>query len=147
MDELFVTKLYRTAKKLAKYLPVYLYNFDYYLEKVNNIDQATIKGKVYHGAELQYLFYTNGSTPRNFTKDSKEWYGINWVLNLWTDFAKSKDRIPHFYHLGLNWKPIVGSTVNYLRINEEMNIGVNPLEKRMTFWEGLYDFYGIKLEF
>lgn len=72
--------------------------------------------------------------------DSVEEKTIKRMTILWTNFAKygnpnpvDKDEL-----INVTWTPIIGDNMNYLDINEELKMCVNPEKERMKFWDDVF---------
>lgn len=63
------------------------------------------------------------------------------LTKLWSNFAKYSD--PNSKEnteiLKVEWKPVMKDELNFINIDEELTVGVNPEAERMAFWDRLYE--------
>lgn len=65
------------------------------------------------------------------------------LVNLWANFAKFGNPNPRGRSelIDIEWEPVGGNGLNYLNIDAELSLGVNPEAERMQFWDELYNDY------
>lgn len=95
-----------------------------------------------HADELSYLFKCR-MLPGDMEPDSPEEVISKRLVKLWTNFArfgnpnsKEDDEL-----LNVEWEPVGRDDLNYLNIDRDLSVGVNPEAARMEFWDQLYDNY------
>lgn len=95
-----------------------------------------------HADELGYLFKTI-SQVENFKPGSAEEVIMKRLTKLWTNFAKYGDPNPKETNdlINIRWEPTGSNGLNYLNIDRELSVGVNPDAERMEFWDKIYDDY------
>lgn len=61
------------------------------------------------------------------------------ITKLWTNFARYGKPTPEKDALiGVEWKPVTSEKeMNFLSIDEELTMGVNPDWRRMAFWDNI----------
>lgn len=81
--------------------------------------------------------------PVEVKSGSPEEITIRRLVKFWTNFARygnpnstEKDEL-----LNIEWEPVSRDGLNYLNIDKDLSIGVNPETERMEFWDKLYDNY------
>lgn len=94
-----------------------------------------------HADELAYLF--KPQTMGSLQSGSPEEVMVKRLTKLWTNFAKYGNPNPRTTDdlLEIEWKPVQKSGLNYLNIDTEVSVGVNPDAARMKFWDQLYEDY------
>lgn len=65
------------------------------------------------------------------------------LITLWSNFARfgnpnSKEKNDL---LKVEWEPVGRDGFNYLNINRDLTVGINPEAERMRFWDELYEKY------
>lgn len=131
--------------KIAPEVPIYFFKLNLYTSLNTLYPIPLYSGKNYtvHGDDLHYLYSTGEKL--NLDPKSNEYIGINRMVKLWTTFAKSKnaypipDNDPLFKNV--EWKPVEPQQFNYLHIQSDLVLEVNPNEERFVFWEKLYRRY------
>lgn len=92
-----------------------------------------------HADELSYLFKSK------FVSEVKPGSLVETIIirmsRLWTNFAKYADPNPKEKDgfLEIEWKPVAKNELNYLNIDDELTVGVNPDGERIEFWDNLYE--------
>nr|WCC58162.1 carboxylesterase [Pharsalia antennata] len=138
-DDLFNRAIRRTVIDQSKYVPVYFYKFSYNgpLGSPNRSEEG-----VGHAEEINYLFrsYPNATIP------SSDIITRTRMVKLWTNFAKFMNPTPsidstldHIIWLPSNTIP---NNQLYLDIDKELEIKLNPFNRHMRFWDGIYEKYG-----
>lgn len=79
----------------------------------------------------------------NLKPGSAEEVTMKRLTKLWTNFAKYGNPNPQESDdlLNIEWEPVGKDGLNYLNIDKDLSIGVNPEAERMEFWDRLYDKY------
>lgn len=59
------------------------------------------------------------------------------MITMWTNFARNGNPNPSTRDslINVEWKPVKANTINYLDIDVELIVGINPEKERMTFWD------------
>lgn len=68
------------------------------------------------------------------------------MVKLWTTFAKSGDpnsKDDPLFH-NVVWKPMKSNNLYYLHIHQNLQLLTNIYADRMTFWDEIYEKYGMK---
>lgn len=88
--------------------------------------------------DLGYLF-KNHRTP-NITEGSIEDISIDRMVKLWTNFATYGSPTPDRKDSLLNvvWPVATKDILNYVEIGNKLSIGQNPDQKRIKFWDKIY---------
>ncbi|XP_018579198.1 esterase FE4-like [Anoplophora glabripennis] len=138
-DDLFNRAVRRTVIDQSKYVSVYFYKFSYtgLLGAPNRSQEGAG-----HGEETSYLF----RTYPNFTVSPDDIRTRSRMVKLWTNFAKFLLPTPSIDPLLENviWLPsnVIPNNELYLDIDKDVEIKLNPFNKRMKFWDGIYKKYG-----
>ncbi|KAI7815369.1 carboxylesterase [Rhyzopertha dominica] len=148
-DDQFIRGIYESAKIHSRYAPTYLYQFSYAGFKLGK--RALIiptKRKfegVGHAEEVWYMWSRldlQDFDPDDLTIREK-------FLKMWTNFAKTGRNPTPVKDPALDnviWPPINlrsnNGSVQYLDIDIKMAVKLNPHDKRMQFWDGIYKKYG-----
>ncbi|GLV42339.1 alpha-Esterase-9 [Carabus blaptoides fortunei] len=141
-DLMFYRGLYTTIKHHLKHSehPTYFYRFsaDTDLNWNKSFGKITTPGAA-HMDDLGYLFKT--TFLPNFKEKSKEDMLVQKMVQLWTNFAKNGNPNPTEDNTNIDviWKPAKENELHYLEINEELTLGSNPDQERMTFWDEITD--------
>jgi carboxylesterase type B len=90
---------------------------------------------VMHGDELLYLF-KNDLFPRVFENEDEEKLS-NYMVTLWTNFAKFGEPTPFHSDETVYWKPVGNRENNYMDLKPEPELKQNVAAERMRFWERL----------
>ncbi|XP_030024687.2 venom carboxylesterase-6 [Manduca sexta] len=101
-----------------------------------------------HGDEMGYLFYFSRINYR-LDEGSTELLVSRKMVQMWTNFAKTGNPTPPVDYesvVDFKWLPINGSTshIDYLDITGNFTMEANPEEKRISFWNWLYENYASK---
>lgn len=92
-----------------------------------------------HADDLAYLF--KFEAIKGLRPGSPEEVTVKRLTKLWTNFAKTGNPNPRTPDelIQIEWEPVGKNGLNYLNIDKELSIGVNPDAERMNFWEQLYE--------
>ncbi|XP_026477127.1 carboxylesterase 4A-like [Ctenocephalides felis] len=143
-DQMFVVGIDNTVKLQSETssTPIYYYKFSF--DGDLNLAKALLFIK-YKGAchtdELFYLFKVAG-LPLPLLPINPAAITLRRMVRMWTNFSKSGKPTPYRETLLNNviW-PRITKTINYLDIDENFVLGVNPYSDRMTFWNNLKKLY------
>jgi len=140
-DNFFLRGIYSTAKNIlaTSDTPVYFYRFC--VESSLNVYKvfADVKAPgVCHADELGYMFKMSITPP--VKSGSLEDITIKRLTKYWTNFARSgdpnpKSRDPLF---SVIWTPAYKNALNFINIDENLTVGVEPEPERMKFWDSVY---------
>lgn len=79
--------------------------------------------------------------PGDLEAGSPEELTMKRLVKLWTNFAKTgnpnskeKDEL-----LDIEWEAVGKDGLNYLNIDTDLSVGINPDAERMEFWDKLYE--------
>lgn len=94
-----------------------------------------------HGDELSYIFTQTRRSPAEpgSVVDS----AIKRLTTIWTNFAKygNPNSKENDGIVNVEWKPVAKDELNYVNIDKDLSIGVNPEAERIAFWDRLYESY------
>ncbi|XP_072929862.1 carboxylic ester hydrolase [Epargyreus clarus] len=125
--------------------PTYLYRFafDGALGLFKRMLGITHHGAC-HGDEMGYLFYFSRLNYR-LDDESPELAVSKKMIQMWTNFAKTGNPTPPVDYesvVDFTWQPVnETSPITYLDINSNFTLQTNPEEKRVRFWDWLYENY------
>lgn len=101
-----------------------------------------------HGDELFYLFKPDLPPELQWQSEeekpgSPEEITSKRLINLWANFAKFGNPNPQEKNelIDVEWEPVGKDGLNYLNIDRELSLGVNPEAARMQFWDELHEDY------
>ncbi|CAH2233124.1 jg13988 [Pararge aegeria aegeria] len=139
-DMHFSYNTHRFAHLYAKLRePVYLYSFnlvtDLNIIKIA-LDLTNLKG-VSHADELWYLFY-NYLNDEFYAEQERLRDIVFRVTKLWVNFAKTGCPTPDS-SLGAIWHPYTIKGKEYFKIDEPFAPGNKLNERRIKFWDKLYE--------
>ncbi|XP_022910130.2 esterase B1-like [Onthophagus taurus] len=131
------TALRLHSKSLGHPLYFYKFSIDLGLNIYKKLNQAVLPGAC-HCDDVCYLFKMD-LTPE-IQHGSKEEITIHRMTKFWANFIKSADPNPKDNDplIKVEWKPVDKERLNYLDINVDLTPGVAPDEKRIAFWDEIY---------
>ncbi|XP_060524434.1 uncharacterized protein LOC132700874 [Cylas formicarius] len=142
-DNRFGRATLKQAQLASKYSSVFLYQFSFYGTKSKN-DRYVVEGagKVGHFDELPYLF---NMSPFPLKTDADELTRQRFA-NLWANFAKTLNPTPEQSELLQNvvWPEVVSDNIQYLDIDDTLQVKPNRKVKESAMWDYVYDKYGTK---
>ncbi|CAG9823351.1 unnamed protein product [Phaedon cochleariae] len=115
-DVVFSRAVIEQAQLMARYVPVYLYQFC--LRQSGNYSHPGAP----HTSELPYIWY-NGKVESNLEED-----GRIQMIRMWTNFIKYLNPTPEkdFLLQNIEWPRLDSTTMEYLNINKTLSIETNP---------------------
>ncbi|XP_066147122.1 juvenile hormone esterase-like [Euwallacea fornicatus] len=128
----------KAAVSMAKYAPVYFYEFGYQ-GNVSSSGDRTYEGTG-HAEDVDYYFKSANSYSTTDVKVSET------IVLLWSNFVKYGEPTP-VNDPRLNytiWTPIDpdASDVAYLSLNESIGMQVNPKQDDWDYYQTIWDKYG-----
>jgi len=140
-DNVISYGVHSTSKYFAKNgkCPVYLYRFslETELNAFKKMSEVTFPGAA-HCDDLCYLF--DFAEAPEVKPDSREEKGIETMVKLWTNFAKTGDPAsPKTALKTVQWKPVTKDSQHFLDIGDNLIAGVAPDANRMLFWEKVFE--------
>lgn len=138
-------RLYGASNRTS---PTYLYRFafDGALGLFKRMLGITHPGAC-HGDEMGYLFYFSRINYR-LDEGSTEWAVSKKMVQMWTNFAKTGNPTPPVDYesiVDFKWLPVNESShVNYLDITGNFTSKVDPEQRRINFWDWLYENFAKK---
>ncbi|XP_063236150.1 esterase E4-like [Bacillus rossius redtenbacheri] len=136
-DTRYVRGVYKNVVEMISHstAPVFYYQFSFD-GKINysymSGATSTIKGAG-HSDELCYLFDCKAFDKKNLNEKSPEVVTLHRMVNMWTNFAKTGN--PTYQTL---WRPATSAERYYLDIDTQLTLKKNFEEKRMAFWDQIY---------
>ncbi|XP_018367857.1 PREDICTED: esterase E4-like [Trachymyrmex cornetzi] len=133
-----IINVYELQKSSGGYKSTYIYHFDYESESFlsKKLQSVTLPG-VCHGEELFFLFCPQAAKTLNLSlpkPGSKDYKIINYLTQMWTDFAKTGNPTP-----ATNlWLPLTSpqnEDYNYLNINLNPEMKIFRKGKERWNWE------------
>ncbi|KAL4716610.1 hypothetical protein ACJJTC_008245 [Scirpophaga incertulas] len=142
----FVNKTVRLHCEMVPECPVFYYVVNC-AGKWSVPEDLCFLSNLGHSTELTFIFRIidrNSSIPKNGTPDS--FTTRNRVIRMWTNFAKFGNPTPdkHDELLQIQWQPVENKEkLNYLNIDTQLTMGINPFHERMKFWDNLHKEYSL----
>ncbi|XP_046750584.1 esterase FE4-like [Diprion similis] len=130
------TYFFNGLQKVVEYqrkrdMPTYLYKFSFDSpESLGKVARnVTIKGAS-HEDEIPYIFYpARYADLLKIAPNSTRQTVSQRMVKMWTDFAKTGNPTPEINDLiTVKWEPVTSAAKNYLQIDTELCVGVNPDE-------------------
>ncbi|KAJ8939592.1 hypothetical protein NQ318_010599 [Aromia moschata] len=147
-DNSYTRPIIKHAELQSNYTDVYFYQFSH-KGPMGNTNISTLEGaeKVGHGEERHYYFrvqsktYDNSDLAQFPASDVLTHYRI---VRIWTDFAKTMNPTPNKTDLLQNivWPKVEPKYFQYVDINDDLEIKMNPKDKRYNSWNEIYQKWG-----
>lgn len=77
--------------------------------------------------------------PSEIVPGSVEDKTVKRLMKMWTNFAKTGN--PNSAGLNVKWEPVKEDAMNFLDIDSDLKVAINPEQERMVFWDKLYEMY------
>ncbi|XP_050309304.1 juvenile hormone esterase-like [Anthonomus grandis grandis] len=140
-DNRYTRGVIKQAELSSKFVPVYFYEFAYYGRPIT---KAFIPGaeRAGHAAELPFLFNRTGSS----SDIDEDLLTQNRIVTLWTNFAKYLNPTPIKDELfqNLTWPTATPENLQYLSINNTLEIRSHFKKESYAKWNQIYEKYGAK---
>ncbi|PSN48049.1 hypothetical protein C0J52_09112 [Blattella germanica] len=149
-DVWFHYGIHRVVKEqtLTLEAPLYLYRFAYDGKLAFSnvfVGENRLPGAS-HGDELGYLFHMAYHSSLNLKPEDECMNVMATMLRLWTNFAKTGNPTPDNDELEVKWNPISKTNASYLNIDRDLSIQSEVNEKRLAFWEEIFEsFMGTRI--
>ncbi|XP_060524766.1 acylcarnitine hydrolase-like [Cylas formicarius] len=136
----FVRPTFKQAELQSNYTPVYLYQFSFYGTASENRTIIEGAGRTGHSDELPYLFNITAIplvTDADFLTRRR-------IIRLWSNFAKTLNPTPDESDplLNVTWPLVSPSNIQYLDIDNTLEVKPNLRAKQMAMWNRVYYTYG-----
>ncbi|XP_060525632.1 juvenile hormone esterase-like [Cylas formicarius] len=139
-DNIFGRPTLKQVKIQSNFTPVYLYQFSFAGTKSQNRTVIEGAGKVGHADELAYLFKISTfplATEADFLTRKR-------MVKMWTNFAKTLNPTPDASDpiLNVTWPSVSSIDIQYLDIDDTLQVKPNGKVKQMEMWDYVYETYG-----
>ncbi|XP_068084604.1 juvenile hormone esterase isoform X2 [Anabrus simplex] len=123
--------------------PIYLYEFAF--EGAFGITKAIFGSPLYQGVshvEDVYYIHAVKNIPYKLFNFSPEMLTLRRMVTMWTNFAKFGNPTPEQSTLlPVTWRPYTPEDPAYLHIRSQLTVKRNIEERRMKFWDSVYERY------
>ncbi|KAK5647710.1 hypothetical protein RI129_002602 [Pyrocoelia pectoralis] len=140
-DNFFVRETYATLKNHCATTSKPIYLFRVSVESTLNLSKKAVgitNPGVCHGDDVSYIF--KNMVTKKIIANSIEDISVRRFAKLWTTFAKTGNPNPtnKDNFINVHWKPVQPELFHFLDIGDNLTLGVNPEEERMSFWKKLF---------
>ncbi|XP_060528819.1 cocaine esterase-like isoform X2 [Cylas formicarius] len=141
-DNINVKAAIKMAQLHSAFNPAYLFQFSFYGSKAQGHYNIEGGGKAGHFDDVPYVF---NMTTYPLVTDADDLCRKQ-ISRLWTNFAKTLNPTPAGDELLQNviWSPVTPDNIQYLDIDDTLEVKPNRKVKEYATWNYVYDTYATK---